>query len=118
MPVAPRTLLNSTANDSSLEPAERVAVLRRLRVRYPDLVGDADTYIGELELQREAAALDRQRDLLTAREEAELRADAISRGLLTPEELDAAGVRSHADLDALLQEGTLGEILEAERTAT
>lgn len=96
-----------------LAPGERLAMLRSLRERINTLLGEADTYIGDVELLREAEFLTIAEAVLKVRQNATIRADLIARGMATPEDLDAAGYLSHEDLDHLREEGRLIESVEA-----
>jgi predicted ABC-type ATPase len=106
--------LNAAARDPRFPPAERVADVRRIRDGIPEdhpdftaLSGQADTYIGSLELQREAEAIAAPFDEAAARENADIRDALIARGLATDEEL--AGWPSHEQLDAMSDDGSLAE---------
>lgn len=114
--------LNRVAGDEALEPDQRVSALRRLRDqilsaqdgaggddRYTTLLGQADTYMADNELQREALAMERQLDGATARENADIRDHLVADGAFTDEELDAAGWPSHDGLDAATADGSLEE---------
>lgn len=112
-------LLNQAAGDTALDPSERIAELRKLRDRVlsmkqsgsarladcDDLLGQADTYIGSLELQREAQAMGAMFDSAGSREDADVRDMLIAQGSATPDELDAAGWPSHDALDAAAEDG-------------
>lgn len=103
--------LSQLATNSDSPPSARIADLRRLRDRTSDPaeLGQIESYIGSLELQREAEALDNVHAQLLARENADIREELLGRGLATPEELDAAGFLSHEELDARAEDGTLME---------
>jgi hypothetical protein len=112
--------LNSAASEQ-VSPADRVASLRRLRDRLltvrdhglydrgevTSLLGQADSYIGSLELQREGEAMGQELAKVWAREDADIRELLIADGTATPEEL--AGWMSHDELDAASRDGTLEE---------
>lgn len=81
--------------------------LRELRADLAALLGQVDSYIGDLELAREGAALGRTRDILEARRRADMRDELLAAGRLTPDVLDGLGYLSHDRLDALERDGTL-----------
>lgn len=112
--------LNAVACDASLAPDERVAELRKWRFRIEtddtlapqtrtELLGQAETYRGGLELQREGEALRTPFDLAHLRERADIRDALVAQGVASPEELDAQGWMSHDQLDAAREDGTLQE---------
>ena len=103
--------LNHIAGDSSLDPAERIKRLREAAqgITDTDLLGQVDSYIGSLELRREAAAMSPTVQRLALRENANIREALLARGEATPEEMDAAGILSHDELDAAEQDGSLSE---------
>lgn len=103
-----------------MDPADRIAALRRLkdqisdagdvdRLDARDLLGQADRYIGDLELRREAQAMGQQVGIATARENADIRDLLIADGVATPDELDQAGLISHDALDVAEADGSLYE---------
>lgn len=102
--------LDQIAHDPSADPAERVANLRSFRRELATLVGAADRYIADQELQREGAAMHRTRQFIAARAEANARGDAVAQGL-PPESLDSAGVLPHAELDRRQADGSIEEVL-------
>jgi Zeta toxin len=103
------TLLEETANDPTVDPAERVSKLRALRADIATLVGTADRYIGDQELEREGRAFGRVRGFMEARAEANARGELLDVGAASPEGLDAAGVLSHQELDRRAEDGTIEE---------
>lgn len=115
MSVAPSPLdelqaqLEHAASNGALTPAEREAKLRYLRAQIDSLLGRADKYLADVRLQEQADDIERANALLAIREAADMRAEALRRGLTTVEEMDAAGVPSHEQLDQLAEEGLLME---------
>lgn len=111
--------LNAEASDATRDPAERIAALRRLKDRIhdaslaradkTDLLGQADRYIGDLELRREAQAMAQQMDIVTARENADVRDLLIADGVASADELDHVGWLSHDALDAATEDGSIYE---------
>lgn len=99
---------DASASDPGLTPRERMVKLRTLRDRVVDLVGQADRYIGNLHQLEESAAARDTRDVLRARELAGVREslelDGVDGALL-----DEAALPTNAELDALAEEGLLGE---------
>lgn len=106
-----RDELDRLAADPDIEPADRVAQLRDLRSDLAFLTGTCDRYIADQELLREGSALDRVREYLGAREDADARGVLLDRGMATPEQLDAAGLLSHDELDRRVQDGTVEEAI-------
>lgn len=104
-------LLDQTASDPSSDPGDRVASLRVLRADLASLVGQADRYIADQELEREGAAIGRVHDHLAARENAQVRSRMLSQGLSTPEHLDAAGLLDDDELDRRVADGTIEEMV-------
>ena len=97
--------------DSSLDPTERIAHLRKMSetVREPVLLGKIETYIGSLQLQVDAAEMEQAVNMLAMSEDANVRDALIESGKATPEEMDRAGLLSHAELDRREAGGTLDE---------
>lgn len=91
---------------------ERRAKLRVLRGDVESLLGRIDGYLADEDLGREAATLRRDAQARLARANATLRESMITRGMATPEALDAEGMLSHDELDALEEEGLLEPALE------
>jgi predicted ABC-type ATPase len=104
-----QTLLDQTASDPSTDPAVRVANLRALRDDIASLVGNADRYIADQELRREADGMSRVRDFVGARAAADARGGLLDEHGVSPKALDAAGVLSHDELDRRAADGTLEE---------
>jgi hypothetical protein len=107
-----RAQLQEAVSAPGLAPVERLTQLRLLRDRIKSLLGEADTYIGDVELLREAEYLEAATALLRVRENATLRDTLIARGMVTPEEMDGRGYLSHEALDHLREEGRLIESVE------
>jgi hypothetical protein len=118
-PLEERSLLiERTALDASLEPAERIIELRRLRDRIDGeerpgedrqcLLGQVETYIGALDLQREAGAMRRVIQRAMTTEDAHLRGELLAQGV-SEAELDRAGLPSLEALEAAAADGTLDE---------
>lgn len=110
-----RSEIADLASDPNLDPGERIARLREMSgtVKDADLLGQIEGYIGSLELQREAAALEYGMNMVALRENANVREALIQMGQATPEELDKAGFLSHAELDRREEDGTLAEAVES-----
>jgi hypothetical protein len=116
--------LNAAATHPSLDPAECVADVRRVRFKIEsardgggmrladarDLLGQADMYVGDLELQREAGAMGQQLARAQVREDADIRDALVAQGIASSDELDAAGWPSH---DALASDEADGTLMEA-----
>lgn len=109
---AVRDLLAALVASSTLSDAERARAVRRLRDDLAALMGQADLYLGDTDLAREASASGRQARLAEAYENAAVREQALKRGLATEDELDALGYFSRDDLDRMADDGTLWESLE------
>ncbi len=94
--------INAVAGDSSLDPAERIKQLRALSDKTKDvwLLGQVQGYIGSLELQREARAMEQGLGRIVLRENAGIRENLIGAGQATADELDRAGYLSHDELDS------------------
>lgn len=107
-----RDLLAATVASSDLSDAERARAIRRLRDDLSELVGQADRYLGDTDLAREASASSRQARLAEAYENAGVREQALKRGLASEPELDALGYFSRDDLDRMAEDGTLWESLD------
>ena len=75
------------------------------------LLGTADRLLSDAQRQREAIAAGAAVSRMEARENADLREDALEDGDLTPDELNGAGFLSHQELDELAEEGLLEEAL-------
>jgi hypothetical protein len=101
--------LSEIASDSSRDPAERIAALRRMDNGIESIQGQIATYISSLELQREAGAIEGAVERLVARENADIREQLLDTGDYTEAELDAAGYLSHEALDEAAEDGTLQE---------
>lgn len=108
-PAAFRELIESSAGIP--DAAERNRVLRMLRQELTDLMGRTDRYLAQIELQQQAASNKLADKLAEARENADVRAELLRRGLATEEQLDDAGLWSHEQLDQLDSEGRLVEAL-------
>ena len=125
-----RSQVHLTATDPSLDPGERVAMLRRIRdladqardqVRevirgqldaiesLTALLGSIDTYSGDNELRREADAMEHVMTVARLRENADLRERLIREGSATAEQLDGMGIASHEQLDDMASDGSLHE---------
>ena len=125
-----RSQVHLTATDPSLDPGERVAMLRRIRdladqardqVRevirgqldaiesLTALLGSIDTYSGDNELRREADAMEHVMTVARLRENADLRERLIREGGATAEQLDGMGIASHEQLDDMASDGSLHE---------
>jgi hypothetical protein len=105
---------NDVASNSSLAPAERVIQLRQMAegVKNVELLGQIEGYIGSLELQREAQAMEQGLNRVALRENANIRDYLIETGRVTADDLDKAGYLSHAELDAREADGTLSEAID------
>ena len=105
---------NDVASNSSLAPAERVIQLRQMAegVKNVELLGQIEGYIGSLELQREAQAIEQGLNRVALRENANIRDYLIETGRVTADDLDKAGYLSHAELDAREADGTLSEAID------
>lgn len=104
-------LLDQIANDPTLDPTDRVANLRELRADLAALVGQADRYIGDQQLQREGDGLARIHEFMAARADANSREQLLDAGGVSPEALDAAGILSHDELDGRIADGTIEEAI-------
>lgn len=102
-------LLNETATDPSTDPAARVANLRSLRADISAVLGQCERYIGDQENARESDAMGRVSEHMRARENADVRGDLLDAGVTTPEQLDAAGMLSHDELDRRVADGSIEE---------
>jgi predicted ABC-type ATPase len=107
--VALQDFIEGIAADEAVGPSDRVRELRRLRADLDSLAGLVDRLMGDQELEREAGATRRQRDRAVLRENADIRAEMLRRGMASPEQLDAAGLWSHEELDRREADGTLEE---------
>lgn len=94
-----------------LTAKDRISKLNFFRSELLSLTGVAESYIGDLELVREAEAGSQGELVREAYENADLRAMMIERGVATPDELDSLGMWSHIELDRLKEEGRLIEAL-------
>lgn len=103
--------------NSEQDPASRVQKLRDLRADLAFLVGTADRYIGDAELEREGSTARDVLGQLNARADADARDRLVQNGMIAPEAADAAGLYSHQQLDRAEE---LGEswLLEAVRPPT
>jgi predicted ABC-type ATPase len=100
------------ANISHLPPAAKIKKLRALRDDFAALVDRAEQYITDTELEREADSRGVIEALLQVRENADIRAVLIERGMAEPDRLDELGYVSHEELDRLQEEGRLFEFVE------
>lgn len=111
-----RGRLEAIARDSESDATSRVAKLRAMRDELLSAAGVADSYLGDVNLEREAQAQEIKQALIEARERADIRERALFEELATPEQLDAEGFLSHQELDYLEEEGLLiEEVLGFER---
>jgi hypothetical protein len=91
------------------DPSDRAAKVRALRERLSALLASADRLLSNAQQAREAEAAGAVVRRMEAREGADLR-EALD-GDLTDEQLAAAGLPSHRELDELAEEGLLEEAL-------
>lgn len=104
-----RAQLRDAVAQPGLTVQDRMFKLRSLRDDLTDLLGACDTYMADMELEREGEFSEMQESVAFVRANADMREAAISRGIATVEEMDALGFLSHAELDALTEEGRLFE---------
>lgn len=109
--LATRDQLEQIATDTERPASARISHLRqeRRRTTDPETLGTIDTYIGDLELEREAATLAGAQEELLTRENADVRDDLLARELASEDDLNAAGYLAHDDLDQHREDGTLQE---------
>jgi predicted ABC-type ATPase len=100
------------ANISDLPPAAKIRKLRALRSDFASLTDRADQYIADAELIREAEARGMMEAVVQVRENADIRAVLVERGMAEPDKLDELGYLSHEELDRLREEGRLFEFAE------
>jgi hypothetical protein len=97
--------LDELAGDDTLDAGDRIRDLRALRSDLESLIGIADRLIGDEQLREESVALEREHQRMYVRENADIREELLRRNMATEEELDAAGLWSHAELDRRAAEG-------------
>jgi hypothetical protein len=106
-----RNALERTFRDSSRSAVERKRDLTEARDDLSDLTGQAQRYRNQLEMREEGGAADGALERVEARERADVREAMLARGEATADDLDEMGFLSHEQLDALEQDGTLGDRL-------
>lgn len=106
-----RAEIEDIAGDGSAEPDDKVARLRHLAEEAKGIVGLAQRHLADAENLREARASGAAHRVLRAREDADVRREALRRGLASEDELDARGYLSHDELDHLDEEGLLEQRL-------
>jgi hypothetical protein len=94
------------------DPNERRAKLRILREEAEAQLGTIDTHLADVDYEREAAVHEFTAKEAAARHNATLREELIRRGISDEASMDDAGLLSHADLDALSEEGLLEHALD------
>lgn len=112
-PVGPiaelREEIEVAAQDGTLDASSRLTKLRDLDTQMRDLLGLAETYISDVELERDGAADRVTRERMELRQNADIRDEMVRRGMATEEEMEEAGYLSHETLDQLAEEGALEE---------
>ena len=103
--------LEAAATDPELDAHARQVKLRVLRDGLTDALGRSQTYLADAQLRQEADSGSRVRQVLRARQKADLREALLADGEATGEQMDAAGFLSHEELDNLAEEGLLTEAL-------
>lgn len=99
--------IEEVSQREDLDPSVRLQKLRAWEEDLTDLLGTIGKYTGDLQLVQEAVGPAYHSQVMGLREDADIRRVVIERGLTTDEEMDAAGVLSHADIDRLTEERLL-----------
>lgn len=99
-----RGLIDDTAADPELSVEAKSRALTLLREELSVLVGACDREIQGARKLAEAEHLVQTEAQMHLRENADIREEMIQRGLATPQQMDAAGYRSHEQLDVDLAE--------------
>ena len=99
--------IEAAATDPELDAHARQVKLRVLRDGLTDALGRSQTYLADAQLRQEADAGSSVRQVLRARQRADLREALVADGTATGEQMDAAGFLSHEELDNLAEEGLL-----------
>jgi hypothetical protein len=112
-----RELLESVARDETLPLDTRHRELEMMEAELSGLVNTATELRGTLVRRDEAESINVHRQVMAARENADIREAMLKRGLASEQQLDDLGLLSHGKLDELedtgrlsteLQEGRLG----------
>jgi predicted kinase len=104
-----RDAVEAASQDETISPDARLAKLRLYRDDLNDLLGRVQTYVGGLELIRDARPVVFEAKLMEARQDADIRVILLERGLADEETLDALLYVSHDELDRLEEEHRLDE---------
>lgn len=99
--------LEEAATDESLSAADRLARLREIREELVEATSEADRHIKEAEAAENAGAVGAALAVAALRERASLHDELIEQGVLTEADFEAHGVLTHAQLDAMDEEGLL-----------
>lgn len=103
-----RAEVEQIVGDPDVRPGERLVKLRHLRAAVRGLLGTIESAMGDQRLVQEASAAASTRKILAMRANADVRDNLVGMGH-DPEELSAMGFYTHAELNALKEEGLLEE---------